>query len=165
MEAEPSLFDRVVNGEVCAIGVRARSSTPELRRQDASAGVGDSKISGRCWCLTIANYSDEEYADVVAAFGEQKVRYGIVGKEVGASGFPHLQCYIVFNNSVRFSGVKKLFPRAHIEKAMGTAEQNIKYCSKENDFAEFGDRPSTGELYADGDFLWFEFTNFYRIST
>lgn len=140
METEPTLFDRVVNGEVSAIGV------PALVRQDAvsSANPPDSKSSGRCWCLTIPNYTDTEYDSLLVYFASDKVRYGIVGKELGSTGFPHLQVYLVYHNSVRFSAVKKVFPRAHIEKAKGTAEQNIEYCKKEGNFKEIGDAPSTG---------------------
>lgn len=107
----------------------------------------DSTTSSRRWCLTINNPSGTCAVDIKAIFENKsnKISYLVYGNEIGSiSGVPHFQMYISFNNSVRFSAVKKLFPEAHIEQAYGTAEQNIDYCTKDKDFIEFGTRPSTG---------------------
>lgn len=166
METQASYFDHVMSDDNVAFAV------PELKRCDATAasptfsptykpgsptyGVDpDSKVSGRSWCVTYPNYSEDDYHRVISAFRNEKVRYGIVGKEVGGqTGLPHLQIFISFRNSVRFSAVKKIFPGCHIEKAVGTAEQNIAYCSKDGSFEEVGDRPLTSE------FLLFELEGF-----
>jgi hypothetical protein len=68
----------------------------------------------------------------------------IVGTEKGAEGTEHLQCYIAFVNNVRFNTFKKLVPRAHIEIAKGSSEENRVYCSKDGNFEEFGDCPTDG---------------------
>lgn len=45
---------------------------------------------------------------------------------------PHVQGYVEFKSAKRLSTLKKWLPRAHFEKAKGSAEDNIKYCSKED---------------------------------
>lgn len=91
----------------------------------------------RRWCLTLNNYTKEEYNAL--CLNVSKISgVCIIGDEVGQEGTPHLQVYIEFVNQVDFSVIKKMCPRAHIEKAKGNRKQNIAYCSKEkvlrNDF-------------------------------
>lgn len=84
-------------------------------------------MSSRAWTITLNNYTAEEYDNLIAL----PCKFLIVGKEVGESGTPHLQGFIRFSSTKRLTGVKKLIPRAHLEKALGTDAQNITYCSKE----------------------------------
>lgn len=104
----------------------------------------------RDYCLTINNWTEADEASLQKLADNPKVRYIIIGREKGAEGTPHLQCYIYYHNATTFDSVKKQFPRAHIEAVKGTPEQNIAYCSKEGDFIEVGERPVTqkrkGEL-------------------
>lgn len=85
-------------------------------------------------CLTLNNYSEKEYEDLIAI----KCSYLVVGKEVGKEGTPHLQCYIEFSGGKRFSTLKKMWPRSHMEKRKGTAQQAADYCKKDGDFFEKG---------------------------
>ncbi len=55
----------------------------------------------------------------------------IFGQEVAETGTPHLQGYLEFKNARAFGGVAALVPRAHLLKAKGNREQNLKYCKKE----------------------------------
>jgi len=56
----------------------------------------------------------------------------VVGREVAPStGTVHLQGYVRFVKSIRFSGVKKLLPRAHIEERKGAESQATAYCKKD----------------------------------
>lgn len=96
----------------------------------------------RGYCLTINNWTQEDYDKLSES---QKYDYLIIGKEVGEQGTPHLQAYLYKHNNVAFSTIKKIAPRAHIEIAKGTPSDNIKYCSKEGDFQEWGERPSQGK--------------------
>lgn len=96
----------------------------------------------RSWIVVINNYTEEERQTML---GYDCAQFVIVGKEVGENGTPHLQGYIRCNNAVRLSTLKKVFPRAHLEIAKGTPEQNITYCSKDGDFEERGDRPETNK--------------------
>lgn len=59
----------------------------------------------------------------------QNIVYYCMADEQAAQYHTHL--YIVFQNPVRFSSIKKTFPSAHIEEAMGTAEENRAYIRKE----------------------------------
>lgn len=95
----------------------------------------------RDYCFTINNPTDEEKITAETLGNSSKVRYLIVGREVGEEGTPHLQCYIYFQNAVIFDSLKKHFPRAHIEACRGTPDQNIAYCSKGGDFSVYGTVP------------------------
>jgi len=87
----------------------------------------------RAYCFTINNFTrTDEFAC------QQLVKlskYIIVGREVGDLGTPHLQGYVHFMNPCSFDKIKKYLPRAHIEVAVGSDEQNYKYCSKGGDIA------------------------------
>lgn len=95
------------------------------------------KSRAKSYCFTVNNWTQADYDALVG----MKYDYLIIGKEVGASGTPHLQCFMHYNNKISFNTLKKKLPRAHIEVCKGTALANISYCSKDGDFAEFGERP------------------------
>jgi len=95
----------------------------------------------RRFCFTWNNYPSSAVDDVKEWLVKNNARYAIIGKEVGESGTPHLQGYIMLSGQLRFSSIKRDFPTWHIEKARGTSAQNKEYCSKENDFVEIGECP------------------------
>ena len=86
------------------------------------------------WCLTLNNYSNLEYSNLVSFFSSDSSNKWIIGKEVGDSGTPHLQIYINFNLKTRFTAIKKVCDRLHIEQARGNDKQNALYCSKEGNY-------------------------------
>lgn len=93
-------------------------------------------------CFTINNYDETD----IAAFKDwDQITYIVYGKEVGESGTPHLQGYVEFKNSKKFSTIKKKFPRAHLETRRGTAEQASDYCKKDGDYVEEGEMTNQGE--------------------
>lgn len=69
----------------------------------------------------------------------------MLGYEVGKNNTPHIQGYVMFKNQVRFDSIKSQLPKAHIEACKGSADDNIKYCTKGGKFEEFGDRPRQGK--------------------
>ncbi|AXH76825.1 MAG: putative viral replication protein [Cressdnaviricota sp.] len=82
------------------------------------------------WCFTLNNYSEDQYSSIVLNIKE-KCRLGIIGKETGESGTPHLQGYLEFNTKSRPAsafGIKEI----HWEKAKGSKAANIEYCSKDD---------------------------------
>jgi len=92
------------------------------------------------FCFTLNNYSEEELESV----SKWDCKYLIVGKEVGESGTPHLQGFIVFKETRTLSVLKKkLSDRAHWEIMRGTPQQAAEYCKKDGNFAEIGVAPLT----------------------
>jgi len=89
-----------------------------------------------CYHLTINNWtrSDEAAFEALAT----TTIYTVYGKEIARTGTPHLQCFIMFTNDKSFLSVRKLFPRAHIEKMKTTISRSIEYCKKECDYVESG---------------------------
>lgn len=101
-----------------------------------------SRERSRGYIIVINNYDekDEEHCRRC----EDLVSYAIFGKEVGEQGTPHIQGYIHFKNARAFKPVQRMFPTAHVEPQYlwSTVADNIKYCSKENLWLEFGERPA-----------------------
>lgn len=97
----------------------------------------------RAWCWTLNNYSDEEFEVFTNAIDEcDWLKYICCGKEVGKkNGTPHLQGFLYANNAVRLATLRRLFPRGRFAVCIGSPEQNIVYCSKDNEFFEYGVRP------------------------
>lgn len=96
----------------------------------------------RKWCFTLNNWTDAE----VGILRSLQVVYLVFGFEVGDSGTPHLQGYIVFEKNQRLSAVKKILERAHWEPSRGSSSQAADYCKKDGKFEEFGTLPkSAGE--------------------
>jgi len=94
----------------------------------------------RNYCFTINNYTDEELTQLKKEL--KGIHYIIVGDEVGESGTPHLQGFIIYNNGRSKTAVIKGMPRrAHVEVCNGTPYENYEYCSKEKVIFEHGERP------------------------
>lgn len=98
----------------------------------------------RRWCFTINNPTAEEKAQVATALTSEGVTYGIVGREVAASGTPHLQGFVIFANGKSLNVTKRLIgDRAHLEITRGTSQQAADYCKKDGDYDEYGTIPQT----------------------
>jgi hypothetical protein len=98
------------------------------------------------WCFTINNYTEPD----IACLDEIDANYIIYGKETGeAEETPHLQGYVQLKKKMRLTGLKKLIPRAHWEKAKGDATSNVKYCSKEGDVTTKGEIVIKGKKKCD----------------
>lgn len=83
------------------------------------------------YCFTLNNYSEKEYNDLLCFFKLNSSNKYIIGREIGESGTPHLQCYCNFANKIRFTALKKICDRLHVEVCRGTEVENLKYCAKE----------------------------------
>lgn len=93
------------------------------------------------WIFTLNNWSEEEFK-TLEDFAKRNAVYAIIGKETGEGGTPHLQGYVYLTKRKRLEQLKRLSRRCHWEKAKGTPEQNRQYCSKDQDFTEYGVCPS-----------------------
>lgn len=74
-----------------------------------------------------------------------KVKYMIIGFEVGAQGTPHLQGYLDLENPRTLTGLTRVCKFIHWEMRKGSAEQAIKYCMKDGKYYEYGKSNSQGE--------------------
>lgn len=114
-------------------------------------------------CFTINNPTDQD-TDLLK---DELVSYFIIGREVAPeTGTPHLQGYLELSKQLSLSALKKIIPRAHIEKRRGTQKQAIDYCKKDNDFVEHGVKKSQGkrnDLKAVKDLVWTEGANMYSV--
>lgn len=90
----------------------------------------------RTWCITWHDHSIDDINIPVS-----KISYAVFGNEkCPQTGRAHVQGYIVFSTRVRFSTVKNYFDQTvHLSIARGTPQQNLTYCSKENDYVTLGD--------------------------
>lgn len=83
----------------------------------------------RSWCFTIKGH-DDDVIERLRGIAAQRI---IVGREIGDSGYQHLQGYVRFLNPVRLSWWKNQFPIAHVEVRRGTEHQASTYCAKGGD--------------------------------
>jgi len=100
--------------------------------------------------FTINNYTD--YAlECLKEFGaSEKVRYLVYGKEVGAQGTAHLQCYVELYSQIGMKALKKAVGgHAHLGERRGSAAEAAGYCKKgdgpkpEAGYAEYFEHPHT----------------------
>jgi len=96
----------------------------------------------RRFCFTINNPTDDDHQTVADFLDSPRVTYGIVARETGESGTPHLQGFLVLASPQRFSFLhSNLCARAHLEVARAKSDQAADYCKKEGDFDEYGSLP------------------------
>jgi hypothetical protein len=83
------------------------------------------------WCFTLNNYDDTDIS-AIDSIVSSMCSLGIVSREVGESGTPHLQGYVEFKTKCRPVS-HGLNPGIHWEKCKGNRQSNIDYCSKDGD--------------------------------
>lgn len=91
----------------------------------------------RGWVFTINNYTPR-HEDLLQRLD---CVYIVYGREVGASGTPHLQGYVYFRQPRSKLAVSKDIPNAYLDIRAGTHEQARAYCIKDGSFEERGERP------------------------
>lgn len=99
------------------------------------------------WCFTLNNWTAPEVQHLSTLVENGSATFLIFGREIGEQGTPHLQGYVEWNAAIRLTTCKNRLgsARFHVEVARGDAAANITYCTKENDFEEFGERPAAGQ--------------------
>lgn len=95
--------------------------------QDENRNTNRENRFSRCrnYCLTINNFDTHD----VEFLKSLDCRNCVFQSEMGNSGTEHLQIVIGFRNARSFSSIKKMFPRAHIEKCRNL-QASCNYCSK-----------------------------------
>ena len=106
-------------------------------------------VRGLSWCITINNPTElDGLAFWTAKKQEMEASYVVAQLEKGEEEeTPHYQAYVHFKTQKSFNQLKKWFPRAHLEKAKGSPQQNRDYCTKEGRVDgpwELGDCPQKG---------------------
>lgn len=93
------------------------------------------------WCFTLNNPTQAE-KDSLFQHADCFV-YKVIGREVGASGTPHLQGFFILETKLRLRQVKALagLARAHLEVSRGTPQEASQYCKKDGDYEEYGTLP------------------------
>lgn len=89
------------------------------------------------YCLTLNNWTEKEYFQIKEFISANSSNKGIIGKEMGELKTPHLQIFISMSKKIRFTALKKLNNRLHIEESRGSDIENAKYCSKDGDYWTF----------------------------
>jgi len=99
----------------------------------------DSRRRSKHWVFTWNNYTDAEWGMVTIVDSV----YLVAGKEIGKKGTPHIQGYIVMTQQKSLKQMKGLFTdKVWWCQAKGTAAQNRKYCTKQNEYVETGIQPN-----------------------
>ena len=108
---------------------------------------------GRRYCFTLNNYTPVEEQAVADFLSCEDVRYGVYGREVGESGTPHLQGFLILTRQRTIHWLRQRIARAHFEGTRGTSGQARDYCKKDNDFNEYGQFPGNQGRRSDLDEL------------
>lgn len=87
------------------------------------------------WVFTLNNPKDSSMP-----WNEKTMDYLVYGNEVGDSGTPHHQGFVIFKASRRLSQLTDII-QAHYSVANGTNQQAADYCKKDGDYKEFGIMP------------------------
>lgn len=84
----------------------------------------------------------EEIAEQVLEtwVSDHPTRTGAVAYCISADGLEHLHMVLEDSNQARFSALKKLYPKAHLEPTKGNKEQAEDYINKRGKFAEKGEQ-------------------------
>lgn len=107
-----------------------------------TGGLGGNSISpkrepsSRGWCFTVNNYTIDDYEKIKGWLSQchsnnNDFKY-IMGKEVGASGTPHLQGWF-YGKQMTMKALQKVHRAWHLEMAKGSLQANHKYICANKD--------------------------------
>jgi hypothetical protein len=85
-------------------------------------------MTSRNWCFTLNNPDDTDYPD---QWPLNNIKLLIYQEEIGEEGTLHLQGYVEVIQPARMAALKKINPKCHWEKRMGSRLQAIMYCVKQ----------------------------------
>lgn len=93
----------------------------------------------RAWVFTLNNYTENDEGYLQETLD---CDYLVYGREVSATGTPHLQGFMYYKNPRAFTTLSKL-RKWHIEPAKADARTNQAYTKKDDDWFEKGTPPAT----------------------
>lgn len=88
------------------------------------------------WCFTLNNYSNDDQLSTLP----DELSYLLYGREIAASGTPHLQGVCSFRTRTQAPSRILFNGRAHWEVCR-SVPASIKYCKKDGDWVELGQAP------------------------
>lgn len=96
------------------------------------------------------NYCFTDYQDLDASIiwdnYSDKLRYIVIGNEIcPKTGRPHGQGFIQFHKPQRRTAVAKILGKCAFFACKGSALQNVKYCTKDGKYQEFGEAVLQGQ--------------------
>ena len=103
----------------------------------------------RRFTFNIHNYQEKGYSHeklIQVITNSWKVDYMVVGQEITKdNNIPHLQGYIEFSSPATWEQVRERFIStigyiSDLQVSKADAESNFKYCTKSNDYKEYGTR-------------------------
>lgn len=103
------------------------------------ASVGAKKVRSRNWFITLNNYTEAEI-DLLKGLPS---KWTVIAEETApTTGTKHIHCVISFENARYFSSLKKMLPRADLEKVKSTCSKAREYATKDgNIIYESGEPP------------------------
>ncbi|MGP5031426.1 hypothetical protein ACTXJG_08320 [Glutamicibacter arilaitensis] len=126
------------NPEISAV---AEKSSKQVSSKQTSAKEGD-EITSRRWMVNLP-FESYNQSDIEKKFGKYQAVIGQL--EVGAEhGYKHWNLYLEHKRQIRFSTLKRAFPKGHFEKAKKTRAACVRYATKTETYA--GVRVSLGKL-------------------
>jgi len=124
-----------------------KNNTAEESLLPEATSVSKVRTRGITW--TLFNY--EPYIDLLKQYAKDECEYMIFGFEICPdTGRKHLQGYHYYTNArtypnKKFRDVVNLQKNGRDFKSRGSPKQNFDYCSKLNDFWQYGELPKQGE--------------------
>lgn len=111
---------------------------PIVPKGDGNIEHPPSSSSSPCYKydFVINNYKEDELFQLYATITEI-AKKAIVGKEIGESGTPHLQCYINLKKKLRMKELSKIIPKASFRPCRNE-DALIEYCKKEKNYWSIG---------------------------
>ena len=116
-------------------GLEEKGKTNTINGASGCQKKGNTKLSSsrvnpcKNWVFTLNNYTEENITELLTHKNISGAKKYMFQREIGESGTPHLQGFIVFSTKIRPLSLK-LSKKIHWEKMKGTVLDNIKYCSK-----------------------------------
>lgn len=102
------------------------------------------RIRAKRWCFTTNNPTEDDEQYFFGELSEHElVEYLCIGREVGESGTPHFQGYVIFKQPRSTAQARELLPRSHLTVSRGTPKQASDYCKKDGNYEEFGELPAS----------------------
>lgn len=99
-------------------------------------------MSATRWCYTLNNPSEDESLHIQQLGSSHGIVYHIFGREVGESGTPHLQGFVIFGTRKSLACVKSIISaRLHLETTRATNQAASDYCKKDGDYVVYGTMP------------------------